>query len=617
MVAILDARQLWSTAPPEMRSRLANWPTVLFSWWCTSFAAVIIITRVLGRKVRSDRLFREDWIMLFSCVPMFIRMILVHFVLIYGTNNIALDRELTPARLEQHSIGARLVLASRIFYALTIWLNKLTVSEFLKRITERVWRRSWEVTLQGIRTFLLLTFIAVVIATLAECQPFDHYWQVSPDPGPRCRQGFAQLLTMGICDIITDILLTAFPIPVVLQSGQSWKRKFQMISLFSASIIMIAVTATRMPQVIRHLGRQQYRTVWASGEILAAVSVSNGVILGSFLRDKGTKKNKYRNQSIIDSIERASTRRPTLATLHNGESEEELFRSVGIRMPTYLQSDKSALSPRPAPPALPAGYSPRRVKHQRPATDSREEERSSDSDESLQKPVVSDGVSPPSPLTNRSVSLFDVGNLLEENMGQAHGDSYFPHMNDAGTSTVDFAFGRPRPYSRSRSRGFLRDVSSILRGRDGSASPRRHRDHHRLPTRPESPPIGVLGPRLERRKTEMSLQDAGGLLHPDSAAYLSQEHEMSGANGDPPPNSRRMAPSTANVPRTQGDIELDDFTDLIMAEERGRGPGGAMLLQATWGGGRMNRPASAPAPVQVDDSFDDMILNDAGGLMKG
>lgn len=189
MVAVLDTRELWSTAPPEVRSRLANWPTVLFSWWCTSFAAVIIITRVLGRKVRSDMLFREDWIMLFSIIPMFIRMILVHFVLIYGTNNIALDHHLTETQLEHHSIGARLVLAARIFYAMTIWINKLTVSEFLKRITRRVWRRSWEITLQSIRIFLLATFFAVVIATLAECQPFHHYWQVMPDPGAHCRQG--------------------------------------------------------------------------------------------------------------------------------------------------------------------------------------------------------------------------------------------------------------------------------------------------------------------------------------------------------------------------------------------------------------------------------------------
>ena len=86
-------------------------------------------------------------------------------------------------------------------------MAKFTVSEFLKRMTYRFWKRGYEFGLRGIRIFLLVTFVAVVVATLSECQPFTHYWQVVPDPGPRCRQGYAHLLTMGVTDIVTDLLL--------------------------------------------------------------------------------------------------------------------------------------------------------------------------------------------------------------------------------------------------------------------------------------------------------------------------------------------------------------------------------------------------------------------------
>src|ERR1700753_4476683 len=97
-------------------------------------------------------------------------------------------------------------------------MAKLTISEFLKRLTATFWKRSYEVTLKGIRWFLLLTFIAVVIATLAECQPFDHYWQVTPDPGASCRMGYAQLITMGNADMVTDALLIIFPVSLVALS---------------------------------------------------------------------------------------------------------------------------------------------------------------------------------------------------------------------------------------------------------------------------------------------------------------------------------------------------------------------------------------------------------------
>lgn len=106
----------------------------------------------------------------------------------------------------------------------SLWTAKFTISEFLKRLTGQFWRRSYEVGLQFIRYFLVVTFVGVVIATLVECHPFPHYWQVVPDPGPMCRQGYAQLITMGTCDIITDLLLVGFPIPIVIVSTMPMKR---------------------------------------------------------------------------------------------------------------------------------------------------------------------------------------------------------------------------------------------------------------------------------------------------------------------------------------------------------------------------------------------------------
>jgi len=87
-----------------------------------------------------------------------------------------------------------------------------------------VWKRSYQIALQIVRWNLFLTFIGVIIATLAECEPFTHYWQVVPDPGPHCRQGLAQLMTMGVSDIFTDLLLVVFPIPIIALSSMPLKR---------------------------------------------------------------------------------------------------------------------------------------------------------------------------------------------------------------------------------------------------------------------------------------------------------------------------------------------------------------------------------------------------------
>ncbi|QIW97709.1 hypothetical protein AMS68_003227 [Peltaster fructicola] len=565
---MLDPRDIWSTAPPEPRSRDENWPTLLYSWWCTAFATAIILIRLNGRKVRSGQLFREDWIMIWAMVPLWARMVLVHFILIYGTNNVdTVNFNYSDQQLANHSTGAKLVLASRILYAAFIWMSKWTVSEFLKRMTITLWRRSYEMTLQGIRGFLIFTFIAVVIATLAECQPFSHYWQVTPDPGPQCRQGFSQLLTMGIADIITDILLIAFPIPIVLKSGQPWTRKVLLTALFSTSTILIIITGFRMPEVIGAQGRQQYRTVWASSEIIASTFVANSIIIGSFLRDKGPKRNKYKPISVTDSMDRSSTRRPTIVAINDNDSDEDLFRSLGCRVPEHLQD------PKPDPKAAPLMSSP--------YSERTEVEAAEDDDEnhdSLRKhPALPSPA--PSTVSKRNMSFFDVGGLLED------GHDHFPETPSQTSTAVEgstaaYDFAPPSPTSTRRgSQALLMDLGAFL-GRSDADTRRVHASAFR--------PLAA-----RYRATGPSLQDAGGLL-----------------STPPEPETPRQARR-----QQQG---LQDVGGLL--DSRHTMDASAMALQRRL----QQTPQTASLPTSVPSSsstavshgYESMDLQDPGGLLR-
>jgi hypothetical protein len=55
--------------------------------------------------------------MFWSIVPLLIRMALIHVVLLYGTNNVTTEG-LTPQDVMERTIGSKLVLATRIFYAM-------------------------------------------------------------------------------------------------------------------------------------------------------------------------------------------------------------------------------------------------------------------------------------------------------------------------------------------------------------------------------------------------------------------------------------------------------------------------------------------------------------------
>ncbi|KAH8588364.1 hypothetical protein B0O99DRAFT_488826, partial [Bisporella sp. PMI_857] len=295
----MELLRRFTNEPPDLREFRQDKPTLLVSWWCAGYAITIIAFRVCGRYVRTEKTYPEDTIMLFAIIPLLIRTALAHVVLIYGTNNTKIDG-LTDLEIRHRELGSQLVLATRIMYTtwqlikISLWVMKYSVSMYLRSLTESVWQRSHQTMLRYLHAFLVLTYLATVISTLAECRPFNHYWQVVPDPGAQCRQAYAQLFTMGSMNIITNIALILFPIPMILKSRLPQKTKFQTLLRLSFPLLCISLTAYQLYSIVSRHGAQQRRSLLASFDLLVSTFTSNAVVLGSLLRDRGYKKEKYK-----------------------------------------------------------------------------------------------------------------------------------------------------------------------------------------------------------------------------------------------------------------------------------------------------------------------------------
>ena len=110
---------LHSDAPP-LHSFQQDKPTLLVCWWITAFSTVIILLRLGGRFVRTERLFTEDKWAAAALIPLYMRMACVHVILLYGTNNARFDGvKLSNDEIYHKQIASGLVLLSRIFYAAT------------------------------------------------------------------------------------------------------------------------------------------------------------------------------------------------------------------------------------------------------------------------------------------------------------------------------------------------------------------------------------------------------------------------------------------------------------------------------------------------------------------
>ncbi|EHK20773.1 uncharacterized protein TRIVIDRAFT_192678 [Trichoderma virens Gv29-8] len=285
---------LYSSAPPERPFSDAK-PTLLVAWWITLFCTCLILLRLSGRYIRVEKLFIEDKITALALIPLYLRIACTHVVLLYGTNNIQLDGlELSSKEINQRIIASKIVLAGRIFYAATIWTLKFTTLEFLNRLAGASSKRLYSLLINVLRGILAASFVAIIVSTLAECQPISHYWQIIPDPGPQCRQGVAQLLTMGVSSAVIDAILIIFPIPIIISTRIHTRRKILLAMLFCFGFLTVGITIYRIPETIKQHGDQVVRSMWASIELLAATTVANLVALGSFLRDSGARKNKFR-----------------------------------------------------------------------------------------------------------------------------------------------------------------------------------------------------------------------------------------------------------------------------------------------------------------------------------
>jgi hypothetical protein len=292
---------------------------------------------------------------------------------------------------------------------------------------------------------------------------------------------------MASADVITDVLLIVFPLTILIPSGMPIMRRFKLGALFSISSVLIAITIIRVVAVIHHNGKQQRRTVYASGEILMAAAVSNAVVIGSFLRDRGVKKAKWRGSAQSDSINNASatgttidpeSRRQTLGNIiAAGESHEDLFRDMCYRS-DHTDAKRGSVTPRPAQAVSHAELE----RHDSRATSVPHNESRSSSvarggggrPALGKKASMSSGKNVVAPnRLGKTVTFSDPGGLLDTassdasttiDMIEVIGPSRLPSFGDLSPMEV---IGRPRPdqaseHTRAGSMAELQDVGGLL-----------------------------------------------------------------------------------------------------------------------------------------------------------
>ena len=108
-----------------------------------------------------------------------------------------------------------------------------------------------------------------------------------------------QLVALGILNIVTDVMLLVLPMPVLAKLKAPWRRKAQLLALFTLGFFIIVVTVARLPINSVNKDSQVNRTTWASTELLTSAIVVNAPALYA-LRNK-RKREKERDKQNLGS----------------------------------------------------------------------------------------------------------------------------------------------------------------------------------------------------------------------------------------------------------------------------------------------------------------------------
>ena len=358
-------------------------------------------------------------------------------------------------------------------------------------------------------------------------------------------------------------------------------RKISLVLLFALSLVLVGITLYRVVSVIDRHYDQRFRSLLASLEILAAAAVSNALVLGSFVRDRGAKKQRFRFGSTGEhsSLDRSTTAPHRVLTARNWGSDADLVGDLGMRLDPGLTEKPSSL-PRPAPVAV-SVHSPSDIDSSglvdkswnfptRPSVEREETGMKSPAPVRECQPGSSE-----TPITPRRMSFFDVGGLLGENdPPQVRSRSLMAtHQQQSPTSPLS---GHPHlARSRRGSHALLQDIGGLMEDSTPSARtlphpPTRSQTSDLIEALQSTPPNSSPRPSVspaQRRGESHGLQDIGGLLSPSPQATDSRPAPSSHQSGliealqSTPPNSspKPLAPS----PNQGGSQGLQDVGGLL------------------------------------------------------
>ncbi|KAL7800067.1 hypothetical protein V8C37DRAFT_3685 [Trichoderma ceciliae] len=202
---------------------------------CGVASVLIIILRLTARIITKASLQMSDWLILFAWLNFVVFDISFALVVKYGGGrHIILVTDPNHARMLQV-----INIINENLYCVCMAFIKFSILSMYHSIFPQ---KRFHYCLAAVAVFMALWAISCAFVAIFQCTPIAFGWDPTI-PGGFCVNYGALVLVAGICNIITDFVILAMPIPLVLKLNLSPQRKRMVIFIFamggSACIVSI------------------------------------------------------------------------------------------------------------------------------------------------------------------------------------------------------------------------------------------------------------------------------------------------------------------------------------------------------------------------------------------
>ncbi|CAG7915446.1 unnamed protein product [Penicillium olsonii] len=268
---------------------LATWPTpnyidpptrghgvMILNIVCFSLALIVVFLRVYTRACITSSAGFDDVLIVIGLVFGIGMAVATSISTEYG----GMNRHLWDVEIPKLVTIQQLNLAWEMLFALASCFTKISLLWFCRRLISKGTHRLYNWLFIIAMVFVGFNNMLFVFLSIFQCSPIHAYWEIIHTEPYYCMSDVGIIFSGSVINIITDLMVTTLPMPLIWSLKLPARQRLAVISIFGLGVI-VNVAGTVRTVYVWECMMVSYDLTWMGWPILIAstVEISLGLVM--------------------------------------------------------------------------------------------------------------------------------------------------------------------------------------------------------------------------------------------------------------------------------------------------------------------------------------------------